>query len=382
MTTAMDTLTASGWSGHRITTSPPLVDIAREGLPVETDDRVEACHWMLLRLAGWVPDTLLTQGRHWLADGRLTDLAKAVAHAVLTARVRMVDLDLDLLTELCREGGTAIPALQLVEVSPLEHMPLFAFTAQLTTGDEPDTELAERPDPVARAAVDAAEAEPDVRAVWLAWRFPVWGGPWPPPRRVFVVETEEDADLVPLTARLQYALRTAGEVDPQVETYPTRTDPPTYQQLARSGGTLLWARTPDPGIRIATVFDEVDPQSGPAMRPDHIVLDDVERRRVLAYLSRGELLLETLSKMDDVWEPEALAVVPINFRTDGHWIWSDATTYYLDRYGLAPDPLFLEHIRGRRYVFDESGLDGAAIHRALAVLEKPLDEEPAWVVGG
>jgi hypothetical protein len=43
------------------------------------------------------------------------------------------------------------------------------------------------------------------------------------------------------------------------------------------------------------------------------------------------------------------AVVPMNFRTDGHWVWADAVAYYLRTYGLAPGADLLEHIRARQY---------------------------------
>src|SRR5262249_23309810 len=72
--------------------------------------------------------------------------------------------------------------------------------------------------------------EPSVGVAWQSWRLPDNNAPWPPARQVFVVETEPDADLPALTARLQHVLAAAGEVNPQVEVYPTRREPPAYQQ--------------------------------------------------------------------------------------------------------------------------------------------------------
>lgn len=354
---------------------------------METDERATACHWMLLRLAGWIPDGLLTQSREWLAQGRLHDVAKAVTHAVLTARIRISPDDLDLLAELHADVGSVPSVLQTVETTEIEPIPAFGFAT-----DHPDTaeggssadpagsaEKVTRAEAVAQEAVAAASDAPSVLAVWRTWRFPADRAPWPPPRQIFVVETEEDASLVAVTSELQTALVAAGEAEPQIEVYPTRTDPPVYQQLARGVGALLWARNPDPGIRLAAVFDEVDAESGPRLRPDHPTVDEQERDLLLGYLSRGTLLMESTSGMEDIWDREAGPVVPISFRTDGHWIWSDATTYYLYEYSLAPEPAFLEHIRAREYTFE--AVDGAAIHRALAVLEQPLDSEPVWQMG-
>jgi hypothetical protein len=81
--------------------------------------------------------------------------------------------------------------------------------------------------------------------------------------------------------------------------------------------------------------------------------------------------------MRDVVTPERGAVVPMDVRTDGRWIWSDAITYYLERYGLAPDAELVAHIERLDFVPPE--VDGAAIHRALAVLPEPAADEPTWL---
>jgi hypothetical protein len=42
-------------------------------------------------------------------------------------------------------------------------------------------------------------------------------------------------------------------------------------------------------------------------------------------------------------------VVPLGYRTDGHRIWSEATTYYLATYGLGPDPGLLAQVAVRPF---------------------------------
>jgi hypothetical protein len=44
---------------------------------------------------------------------------------------------------------------------------------------------------------------------------------------------------------------------------------PTYQRLALAYGALPWASTPEPDTRIASIFDEVDPQTGPRFADAH-----------------------------------------------------------------------------------------------------------------
>ncbi|GAB3158673.1 hypothetical protein GCM10027290_62320 [Micromonospora sonneratiae] len=348
---------------------------------MQVDDRTQACHWMLLRLAGWVADGLLTTCRDWLMQGRLADVGLAASHAVRTGRVRLVDLDLELLTELCQEAGAEVTSLREVEVQTLEPIPMYQFSAVPPADGSATVGSGSDGDRVTQTAIDMAEAEPTVRGLWLAWRTPAGGAHWPPPRRVFLAETDASADVVRVTARLQRALDIAGEPDPQVEVYPVHAELPIYQQAARAAAGLLWLRAADREIRMATVFDGVHPQTGPMFLPDHPTVDDEERQRLLAYLYRGELLMQSTSLVEDVRNPALGRAVPLGFRTDGFWIWNEATTYYLERYGLAPDPSLLGHIRRRNHVFDVDALDGATIHRAMEVLRRPVDEEAAWVFG-
>ena len=149
---------------------------------------------------------------------------------------------------------------------------------------------------------------------------------------------------------------------------------PSYQHLARARGALLWSREPAQEIRMAVLFDHVDGQ-GARMSTDHPVLERGHAKRLAAYLRGGEPLLATTARMRDAVTPERGAVVPMNFRTDGCWIWSDAVTYYLEQYGLVADPGLLAHIERRNFAVPE--VDGAPIHRALAVLDAPSGDEPA-----
>jgi hypothetical protein len=361
------------------------------------DDRALACHWMLLRLAGTLPDDLMSQARTWLADGRQADIARAVVYAALLQRLPLLEEDLSVLGAVLVEAGADVSALAMIDVADGEPLPMVEFTADRASADAvwraagdagpvPDTVTATGPatdgtgpvtgpDAVDGAAVGAA-GEPGVLAMWRAWRVPADGSPWPPPRRVYVVEATAGVDLVSVTARIQAALLAAGERDPQVELYPTLAELPPYQRLARGYGALLWTLEPEQDVRLATLFDDVDPQHGPAMRPDHPHLDGADRDGVLDYLRNGVGLLLTEARMDDVVDAGRSATVPMNFLTDGHWVWTDAATYYLQRYGLSPDSDLVEHIRAREYRF--SPVNGAAVHRALAMLTLPADEEPAW----
>src|SRR6266542_3876981 len=293
-------------------------------------------HHLLLRLAGKMPDGLVAQAREWLAAGRLGDAARAVAFTALTQRVPLMEEDAALLDELLEASGVDTAALADLEIAEYDVPPWFGFGA-----GRPDTT---------------------------------------PPARGSDVPLD-DIDTVALTDRIQRRLAGAGETEPQVETYPVDADLPAYQRLAIAYGALLWASTPEPDIRIASVFDDVDPETGPLFTDSHPRMEDAEEtEQVIEYLNAGEPLLVSTAAMDDVVDRSRRNVVPMNFRTDGTWIWTDTTTYYLARHNLAPDPELLDHIRAADYSLPR--LDGVAIHRAMAVLQEPPEEEPVWTFNG
>lgn len=359
-------------------------------------------HWMLLRLAGRLPDELTATGREWLAGGRHVDIGRAVTHAVLSHRLTLTETDLTLLNDLLVEAGGDASALSMVEVDDFDQMPMYGFAPGRVVLDRMMAAAAEpagigaggyetaEPTPADQAAAANPEDDIDLSAIaaagdgqalalWRSWRFPVDGAPWPPPRRVYVVEVGEGAEPARVAIGVQRALIRSGEAQPQVEVYPVRAELPSYQRMARAYGALLWAHAPDPGVRIATLFDGVDEEDGPLMNADHPTADPDELEALLDYLRRGEPLLVTTARMDDVVDPSLRATVPMNFLTDGHWIWTDASTYYLEQHLLLPDPQLVDHVRARDFRFPD--VDGSAIHRALAVLQEPSSEEPAWTYG-
>ncbi len=354
-------------------------------------DRVMACHWLLLRLAGAVPDDLTSQCRRWVAAGDTSAAGRAIAFAVLSQHIRLSDAEIDLLAELLGAADLDTSALSMLEVLDSEPMPKYSFAPGLADVD-PGTRLpaaddrpgipvieAEPDDDVDRALLASIESSSAIRAVWRVWRYPGDGAPWPPPKRMYVVEADEGAAHAAVAATLGSVVEEAGDPHPQIEVYPVHGSVPSYQRLARAAGALIWARDPDPGLRLAVVYDDAD-ERGPGTTGGHAAVAEPEATKLIEYLRGGEPLLLTTARMPDLVDPSRGTVVPINFRTDGHWIWSDASIYYLEQYGLSPDLDLIEHIERLRFVSPE--VDGAAIHRALAALHDPPADEPAWTYGG
>lgn len=229
-------------------------------------------------------------------------------------------------------------------------------------------------DDVDRLVRGIVDGRSEARGLWRSWRYSdpgkLAGG-----CRAYLVEVA--AGTSPATSSaLVRTVAQAGD-GALVAVFATGADLPPEQRAARACSALLWAaRSPGP-IWVARVFDSVDVQAGPAFAPDHPrITDAAERECVLEYLRAGGLLVGTPAQMEDVVEPGRGRVVPVNLRTDGSWIWSDAVTYHLARYSLAPDDDLLNHIRGSRM----PDVDGAALFRAAMALDNGhrcvLNEEP------
>jgi len=141
-----------------------------------------------------------------------------------------------------------------------------------------------------------------------------------------------------------------------------------------------------PEFEFARVFDFADPVTGPGFAPDHpVISDSAERDRLLEYLRGGAMVLMSTTRMRDVLESGTPAVVPMNFRTDGKWIWTDTVEYYLAHHGVAPDAGLTAHIdamsaRGR--AVPDTSHDTAV--RAADFLLRPAEKEGSaavWTAG-
>lgn len=358
-------------------------------------DTAGAWHGLLLRMAGVVPDDLLSEARGWLAEGLWADVAQAIAFAAASGRIPILQADATLMaTQLSAAGEDAevvrdleIVDESLIATSPWSFSPVRIEDAAAAALAPPLLDLTADPagladlDAIDRAAVAAAGREPAVSALYRAWRVPADGSPWPQARRVFIVSTSSSVlpgDILTLTARWQEALIDAGESDPQVEVSPDGLMVPVYHSMAWAHSALLWAEEPAVSLKLARVFDAVDPELGPSFAPDHLILDDPEEiDRLLDYLDGALPVLTTSALMADIVDPEHLEIVPLTFRTDGEWIWTDTISYYLSKYELAPEEDLLAHLRS---VDLPPPVSEVALHRVLAFLQRPDDTEPVWVV--
>jgi hypothetical protein len=301
-------------------------------------------HELLLRLAGRIPDGPLADARRLLADGDAREAINGLTRWVAGEPVPLLAAELAAIRVLAADLG-ALAGVRPVAVLP--ELP-FAFTAVDPWGQ------------TGRDAMDdsvAAVAEGRRAAgLWRSWRYrlddpdaaaqTVRVDPDDPDQahRVYILQVDQAIVSQAPCRDLLRAVDENGRAG--VEVIPLGEEPLPYQDMALAESMLLWARPDDAEFDLARVFDFADPGSEPGSALDHALVDDPdEREQMLGYLRGGALVAATTATMNDALNPEAGAVVPMNFRTDGEWIWTDTAEYYLSRYGLAPGPDLHEHIR-------------------------------------
>ncbi|EFC84677.1 hypothetical protein [Parafrankia sp. EUN1f] len=390
---------ATGAQGPAVAEVTVAVD-ATAAVDAHDREMTEAWHWALLGLAGYLPDELVHQARTWLAAGQRLEVASAVAFALLSGQIDVGGGEIPLIREELAATASDPDLLRALDTVPLGERqpsaweflatdpalagPSFALPldrTRPTRGALDDGTPGGSLDDVDRAIIAAAADEADVIGIWRSWRLPAWATPYPPPRRVFVVTIDPHlmALAAAVTGRLQLALVAAGDLDAQVEVLPAGVDAPPYQVLARIGSALLWAREAAGEVRVARVFDDVDPVGGPAFAADRPRVDDPWLRDdLLAYLDAGQPVIGTTALMPDLLDPARGEVVPMTMRTDGHWVWTDTVSYYLEEHGLAPEPDLVRHIR---LAGMPAPVDEVAQHRVLAhLLQMEHAEEDSWAV--
>lgn len=335
-------------------------------------------HELLLRLAGRIPDQALAQARRMLADGAVASAIALVATQLGDDPAELTAAEIAAIRTLARDPG-ALPSAEPAAEPP--DLP-FGFSELDEMGEVDRDELDE-------ALVAAAQTySQGVTGIWRTWRYlrPDFAEDHGSaedeafrPHRVYLVQVEDPAMIQGLAADL---LSVVPDSAAGIEIIALDEEPPAYQSAALAESLLVWATVTAPEFEVARVFDFADPASGPGFAPDHPVIASAPQRdQLLTYLRAGHPVLTTTAVMTDVIDPEAGAVVPTSFRTDGHWIWTETAEYYLDRYGLAPDAQLTEHVQaqcGRGRLLPDTDQDTAV--RAAEFLLHPPPEQARTAV--
>ena len=184
-----------------------------------------ACHELLVRLAGRLPDELLWRMRDWLADGGRSVLGATLPRELLRHRVGLTDFERDLLEAAVGEWGASHRLLDAVLPALDPDRVTVAFRA--------DTDAADV-DAAALSMLAVVRGHPGCVELRQGWRH----SPGAPDQRVVLVVGAERPWA--LTGTLQRVLRAHGDRTPCVEVLPPHGEPPAYHRAAIIGSVPLW----------------------------------------------------------------------------------------------------------------------------------------------
>jgi len=187
-----------------------------------------ACHDLLVRLAGRLPDEVLWRMRDWLAaDGRAA-LGAMLPRELLRHRVGLTDDEQDLL--LAAVGGWGASRRMLDAVLPL----VVPEESTAVFGPADDVDQA------ALSVLAVVRGHPGCVELRQAWRHGDGRGPGSGQRQQRVVLVLGAERPWTLTGTLQRILRAHGDRTPCVEVLPPHGEPPIYHGAAIITSVSLW----------------------------------------------------------------------------------------------------------------------------------------------
>ncbi|MBX6168240.1 MAG: hypothetical protein IRY84_11465 [Thermobispora bispora] len=195
-------------------------------LDEEAWDIFGGLHRLLLRLAGRVPDDLLTHARTMLGTGDLAYLPDLLTGSLAELGVTLVPRDAELLRRVPEAlGAGAYPPAGLEQVGLTEETP--ATTHRFAPGGPADL--------TDDLLVDALTEREGVLAIRRALRADPGE-----PRRVYLVEAAPGVPAWELTLDGQRELTEMDDKAPQVEVFWSGEDLPDYHRKALARAALLW----------------------------------------------------------------------------------------------------------------------------------------------
>ncbi|MEU6267866.1 hypothetical protein [Saccharopolyspora shandongensis] len=289
------------------------------------EDQDLARHELLLQFSPMLPDDVVWQARQWLAAGQWSHAVRLIAQVFL-------DWGQSLPPETRETLLDGVDEATVARVALLEDGVDFTLvTWDFWAEREGDADVAET---CAATVREYLESQPGKHTAWQVWRLPE-GGEERTARLIHLVETEKGLHPRLLAAELADRLWQAGLASPQVEVFRSESPlDPFYHAPALVQGREIYGVGPQPTIELAQ-FDEESEEREPA---------GAERDGQVAYLKSAEPLTDDDDLVPDVLADGEEPVVPVTLRTDGSWIWSDLTTYYLEKHGIALPPGLRAHI--------------------------------------
>lgn len=227
------------------------------GVPAAVVDQERACHDVLVRFAGRLPDRLLWRLREWLAAGAHQAVAVTLPKSLVRHRVAVTDYERDLLEASLLHWGA--PGRSLDAVLPVDELAEVAvtFAADLA----PDALCADLAgggwrDRIDLTLIAVLRGRTDAMELRRGWRMDR-----PRPRRVVLayVDGNVAGDLPGITATLQRVLRAHGDLTPCVEVVHPGLALGPYHRAALRESVSLWR------ARHAEVSQQPQPRAAAAV---------------------------------------------------------------------------------------------------------------------
>jgi hypothetical protein len=203
-------------------------------------DIEHACHELLIRLAGRVPDQLLWRFRDWLGEGAMGTLARTLPRSLLKHRIDLDQSEYRLLV-----AGLIPHGADWHQVSSTLGVDDVTETRYTFTQSAP--EWVNSVDSVSVLLHATLRGRPDVGEVRQSWRHSGAAGEGGA-KRVLVVTAL--TGLPRLTGELQRVLRVLGDEEPSVEVLPPRFELSGYHQGALASSELVCVGAVDTGNRL------------------------------------------------------------------------------------------------------------------------------------
>lgn len=105
----------------------------------------------------------------------------------------------------------------------------------------------------------------------------------------------------------------------------------------------------------------------------HPALPADDRTALSAFMRAGHVLTAARSLSEDRLDPTHPRCVPLIIKTDGQWVWTAASEYYLEKYGVVPCAAFIAHARTAD--FEVPQVDDARLAVILVAIGTP-DQGP------
>jgi hypothetical protein len=186
----------------------------------------QACHDLLVRLAGRLPDDLLWRLRDWLAAEARGALGATLPRQLLRHRLGLTDDERELLVTAVGQWGASRRLLDAVLPADAPAESAAAFRS----GNGGRAEVVDR---AALSLLAVVRGHPGCVELRQGWR----SGGRQEQRMVLVLGADRPWAL---TGTLQRVLRAHGDRTPCVEVLPPHGDLPAYHQAAIIGSASLW----------------------------------------------------------------------------------------------------------------------------------------------